>query len=149
MLQYYHSPPVPLLSGPNRLSLTPRSAEARAAAEASEEHDIIRTLLASWYENRYPTLAKQLTTPVPSWIDKLVRQLVALVGGLSLVVPVIMMTFLTSIAARLSIVCCASLGFSIFIGIATKASNQEVLGASAAYTAVLVVFVGTSTAGQR
>lgn len=86
---------------------------------------------------------------MPNWIDTLVRQLVALTGGLSLIIPLIMMTFLTSVAARLSILCCSVFSFSVFIGYATKASNHEVLGAGAAYTAVLVVFVGTSTAGQR
>ena len=58
------------------------------------------------------------------------------------------MTFLTSVAARLSTVCCCVIVFSFLIGLTTKASNQEVLGATAAYTAVLVVFVGTSNPGQ-
>ena len=59
--------------------------------------------------------------------------------------PLIMMTFLTSVGARLAIVYRCVLLFSFFIGIATKSLNQEVLGATAAYTAVLVVFVGTSS----
>ena len=81
-------------------------------------------------------------------VDVLARQIVAFLGGLCLVIPLIMMTFLTSVGARLAIVCCCVLLFSFFIGIATKASNQEVLGATAAYTAVLVVFVGTSSSPQ-
>ena len=85
---------------------------------------------------------------VKAWIDVGARQLVAGAGGLSLIIPLIMMTLLTSVAARLSIVCCCVVGFSGLIGIVTRASNQEVLGATAAYTAVLVVFVGTSSTGK-
>ena len=79
-----------------------------------------------------------------SIIDVLARQIVAFLGGICLVIPLIMTTFLASVGARFVIVCCCVLLFSFFIGIATKASNED-LGTTAAYTAVLVVFVGTSS----
>lgn len=78
-------------------------------------------------------------------MDGVARVLVALVGGASLVVPLIMMTYLTSQTARLIIVSAFVFVFSILVGVATKGTNQEVLGATAAYAAVLVVFVGTSS----
>lgn len=84
------------------------------------------------------------TVAMDSIIDVLARQIVAFLGGICLVIPLIMTTFLASVGARFVIVCCCVLLFSFFIGIATKASNED-LGATAAYTAVLVVFVGTSS----
>ena len=60
---------------------------------------------------------------IDTQIDFVARVLVALIGGLSLILPLIMMTFLTSVAARLAIVCCSVLGFSITVGFATKATN--------------------------
>lgn len=44
-------------------------------------------------------------------IDNCARVLVALAGGLSLIIPLVMLTFLTSVAARLSIVCCCVADF--------------------------------------
>ncbi len=74
-------------------------------------------------------------------IDILARQLIAFAGGLILIIPMIMMTFLTRPDARLIIVCCFVVGFAALIGILTRATNQEVLAATAVYTAVLAVFV--------
>ncbi|CAF9925861.1 hypothetical protein IMSHALPRED_006802 [Imshaugia aleurites] len=105
-----------------------------------------------WLHGRFRTVwSEQIDdekATLDAVVDVLARQIIAFLGGLCLVIPLIMMTFLTSVGARLAIVCCCVLLFSFFIGIVTKASNQEVLGATAAYTAVLVVFVGTSSSPQ-
>ena len=74
-------------------------------------------------------------------IDIFARVLIAFAGGFILLVPVIMMTFLTAHHARLIIACCFVVMFAALIGIFTRATNQEVLAATAVYTAVLVVFV--------
>ena len=60
-------------------------------------------------------------------------------------VPLIMMTFLTTVKARLAIVCCFVFFFAMTVGLITNVSGQDALAATAAYTAVLVVFVGTSS----
>ena len=74
-------------------------------------------------------------------IDIFARQVIAFAGGLILIVPMIAMTFLTAHHARLIIVCCFVVLFAALIGIFTRATNQEVLAATAVYTAVLAVFV--------
>ena len=78
-------------------------------------------------------------------IDIFARQMIAFAGGLILIIPIIMMTFLTKHHARLIIVCCFVLVFAVLIGIFTRATNQEVLAATAVYTAVLAVFITAST----
>ena len=74
-------------------------------------------------------------------IDIFARVVIAIAGGLILLIPMIMMTFLTSHHARLIIVCCFVVLFAALIGIFTRATNQEVLAATAVYTAVLAVFM--------
>ena len=74
-------------------------------------------------------------------IDIFARQVIAFTGGLILIIPMIMMTFLTRPHARLIVVCCFVVGFAGLMGIFTRATNQEVLAATAVYTAVLAVFV--------
>ena len=73
------------------------------------------------------------------------RAVMAIAGGLILLVPVILMTFLSAHHARLIIACCFVVMFAALIGNFTRATNQEVLAATAVYTAVLVVFVAAST----
>lgn len=72
-------------------------------------------------------------------IDVFARQGTAFFGGLTLVVPLSMMTFLTTVKARLAIVCSFVFLFAICIGYLTNFSGQD----APAATAVLVVFVGT------
>jgi hypothetical protein len=59
----------------------------------------------------------------------------------------IVMTFVHESRWRLVIVSIAVVWFAISVALASQASNQELLGATAAYTAVLVVYVG-STSGN-
>ena len=94
---------------------------------------------------RYEDSQQSFAEALEGSIDKMARIIIAYMGGTILVLPLIMMTLFTSVAARLSIACSCVAVFSVLIGFFTKASNQEVLGATAAYTAVLVVFVGASS----
>lgn len=41
------------------------------------------------------------------------------------------------------------LGFAVMLGAFSKGTNHELIGATAAYTAVLVVFVGNSISGGK
>lgn len=52
------------------------------------------------------------TAVVDAVVDVLARQIVALFGGPCLVIPLIMITFLTSVRNRLAIVCCCVFIFS-------------------------------------
>lgn len=73
-----------------------------------------------------------------------VRFLMATVGGLALIVPVLVMSFFPGRNVSLVTTSVAMLLFAAGITLMTKLTPDQVLGATAAYAAVLVVFVGTS-----
>ena len=77
-------------------------------------------------------------------VDVFGRLIMAVLGGASLLVPMLIMTFLKSRTARLVTVSVAVFVFGFILSIGTRASNQELLGATAAYTAVMVVYVGSA-----
>lgn len=77
-------------------------------------------------------------------IDIFARQVIAFAGGIILVIPVILMNFITGRNNALIIMSCFVVGFAVLIGIFTRATNQEVLAATAVYTAVLALFVSDS-----
>ncbi|KAF2094139.1 hypothetical protein NA57DRAFT_80556 [Rhizodiscina lignyota] len=79
-----------------------------------------------------------------SVVDGFGRLIMAVLGGASLLVPMLIMTFFKSQTARLVTVSVAVLLFGIILSIGTRASNQELLAATAAYTAVMVVYVGSA-----
>lgn len=81
-------------------------------------------------------------------IDVISRFLVAFVGGGALLAPMLIMTYHTSQSARLITVCVAVLVFGFLFAIGTRATNQEVLAASAAYAAVMVVYIGSASTGN-
>jgi hypothetical protein len=76
----------------------------------------------------------------------LLRFSMASAGGLSLIVPVLVMANVPGIISSLITTCIAMLIFAIGITFGTDLKADQVLGATAAYAAVLVVFVGTSLA---
>ena len=82
---------------------------------------------------------------VSPFVDTLARFIVAITGGLSLVVPMLIMRLGETLPKSLTTVPVAVILFSALTSLMFKASNVETLGATAAYAAVLVVFVGTSS----
>lgn len=74
------------------------------------------------------------------------RLAMALIGGFALIVPMLIMTLHDT---RLTTLLTTSVFvFAVAVGLAWKmedAKNQEIIAATAAYAAVLVVFVGTGT----
>ena len=78
--------------------------------------------------------------------DLALRFGMASAGGLSLIVPVLIMANVPGIVSSLVTTCVAMLLFAIGITLGTDLKPDQVLGATAAYAAVLVVFVGTSLA---
>ena len=79
------------------------------------------------------------------FVDTLARFIVAITGGLSLVVPMLVMRLGESLPKSLTTVSVAVLLFSTLTALMFKATNVEILAATATYAAVLVVFVGTSS----
>ncbi|KAK5121888.1 hypothetical protein LTR85_004459 [Meristemomyces frigidus] len=101
---------------------------------------------ARWMLYRMPWPLQELTwiNRGRNYTDLFQRSVIAVSGGVSLLVPVIIMTFTTSRAARLIVVSVTVLLFSLFMAVGTPATNENLLTATAAYAAVMVVYVGTA-----
>lgn len=78
-------------------------------------------------------------------VDSLSRLIVAILGGAALLIPMLIMTFRTKQSDKLITVCVSVTVFGVLFAMGTKASNQEVLAAAAAYAAVMVVYIGYAT----
>ena len=82
---------------------------------------------------------------VSPFVDKMARFIIAFAGGAALVVPMLIMNLpSTNKTKSLITVSLAVTLFATMISLAMRASNTEILVATATYAAVLIVFVGTS-----
>jgi hypothetical protein len=72
----------------------------------------------------------------------------AAIGGLLLVVPMLIMANVPGKVSSLVTTCVALVIFSALIALFTELGPHEILATTAAYAAVLVVFVGTSMSSQ-
>lgn len=80
-----------------------------------------------------------------AYADQLmIRFLMALIGGLALIIPMLVMTYFPGKNVSVVTTCTAMLIFAAVITLGTHLAPDQILGATAAYAAVLVVFVGTS-----
>jgi hypothetical protein len=75
---------------------------------------------------------------------RLLRFSMAALGGLLLMVPVVVMATVPGLVSSLVTTCIATLVFAFLVAWRTELGPNEVLATTAAYAAVLVVFVGTS-----
>jgi succinate-acetate transporter protein len=75
-------------------------------------------------------------------VDNFARILFALIGGIFLLTPMVALAYISSKSLILIITVLFVLVFSITLALGSKSSNQELIAATAGYTAVLVVFVG-------
>ena len=71
------------------------------------------------------------------------RFLIAVMTAAFLIASLGFFTKQTSIGAHLVTVSLFILAFAVFLAVCSRATNQEIMGASAAYAAVLVVFVSS------
>ncbi|KAL2864381.1 uncharacterized protein BJX67DRAFT_224098 [Aspergillus lucknowensis] len=81
---------------------------------------------------------------VSTFVDRLARFLVALTGGVFLIVPTIIMTLRPSQTKSLVVVSITVLFFTFVLSFAVRVSNVETLVAAATYAAVMVVFLGAT-----
>ena len=79
-------------------------------------------------------------------MDRLARFVVGFVGGAALIVPMLVMSIKRSQAKSLTTTSVAVVLFAVAMAVGIRATNAETLAATAAYAAVLVVFVGTNGA---
>ncbi len=81
------------------------------------------------------------------FLDALARFIIAVGGGLSLIVPMLVMSFDASRTKSLVTVSVAVVLFALLLSLGFDTDNKDTLTATATYAAVLVVFVGTSSTG--
>jgi len=89
----------------------------------------------------------RLPKEVSTSVDRLARFSVALVGGSFLIIPMFIMAINPDQTKSLLTVSLAVLSFILLLSFGIRVSNVETLVATATYSAVLVVFVGTSGGG--
>jgi VIT1/CCC1 family predicted Fe2+/Mn2+ transporter len=81
---------------------------------------------------------------VSVFVDRLTRFLVAMTGGIFLVVPMIIMTLHQSKAKSLITVSVCIVLFALITALGVRVSNVETLMSTATYAAVLMVFLGVN-----
>jgi hypothetical protein len=81
---------------------------------------------------------------ISPFIDRIARFIIAFAVGASLVVPMVVMLFHPSQTKSVVTVSVSVILFSACLSLGMKPSNTETVAATAAYAAVLVVFVGAS-----
>ena len=93
-------------------------------------------------KDRMPAASRPNAVRISSTVDTLARLAVTLVGGAFLLAPMSALTFISTPKYQLITVVLFVMLFAVVLALgAGNASNQELLGATAAYAAVLVVFV--------
>ena len=75
------------------------------------------------------------------------RFLVAVLAGAFLVIPLIVLSHQSSSETHLITVSVFIVVFSLLVSLASKASNEQTMAASAGYAAVLVVFLANTSSG--
>lgn len=88
---------------------------------------------------------KEPPKDVSPFVDHLARFVIAITGGLFLIVPMLVMAIDTSQKKSLVTVSVSVLLFALALSFGVRTSNVEALVSTATYAAVLVVFVGTNS----
>jgi uncharacterized protein DUF6594 len=78
-------------------------------------------------------------------INIMSRVIIAVLGSAAMLAPILIMTDLSKQKDRVITVSVSVIIFGLVLSFGSRPSNQEILAASAAYTAVLVVYVGTAS----
>lgn len=118
--------------------------------------DVLRNKLRLWLPSRLSYSAQERLyrakefedgkppLEVSPFVDNAVRLIIALLAVLALVVPMWVMTVRPSAAKSLITASIFMVVFACTLSFAVKSTNVETLVATATYSAVLVVFVGTN-----
>lgn len=89
-------------------------------------------------------VSKRPPKEVSFLVDSLVRFILALCGGVLVIVPIVIMVLFPGILRCLIVTGVSVLIFAVVVGFSQQTSNVTALGVTATYSAVLVVFLGLS-----
>jgi hypothetical protein len=120
---------------------SPRDSEACSDLNLQESRDLEHILSLLGYRE-LDTEGRKFRAERKAYTERLIM---GLFGGLALIGPMLIMVLKPSQTASLITVSVATIIFSLVLAkFATDSAAKDVLGATAAYAAVLVVFVGAS-----
>jgi hypothetical protein len=105
----------------------------RSLAYSEEERK--RHILNYYKENKPPS-------QISPFVDRLARFIIAFASGTSLIVPIIIMSLDKSLTKSLVTTSVAVVLLAAFLSFVIRTTNSETIVATAAYAAVLVVFIG-------
>lgn len=100
------------------------------------------SLLADYEEERIPPSQRPIHMFIHSTTDIVARLIISILGGVFLMLPMISLAYTESLLMRQLFVVMFVFLFAVCVTLGSNSSNQELLMASATYSAVLVVFVG-------
>ena len=135
-------------------TLTPKPSVGHASQSSSTEFTIAPTdkSLEHGLHIGPSVVGRKSRHPCPNTAnlaDTVSRFLFGLVTGVFLITPMaVLLGQENNRPAQLATVSISIIVFSLLVALASRASPQETMGASAAYAAVLVVFVSTSNVGN-
>lgn len=87
-------------------------------------------------------VSRPIQHQITAFVDYLSRLLVTIMASLFLIVPMVVLSYVEPKWARLLSASLFVLLFAVYVSLVSKGSNQEMVMSSAAYAAVIVVFVG-------
>jgi VIT1/CCC1 family predicted Fe2+/Mn2+ transporter len=112
--------------------------DAQDDAQDDDEHYEQRTPGVTGLEGVSRPIQHQIT----AFVDYLSRLLVTIMASLFLIVPMVVLSYVEPKWARLFSASLFVPLFAVYVSLVSKGSNQEMVMSSAAYAAVIVVFVG-------
>jgi hypothetical protein len=95
--------------------------------------------------DRAPKQRRLRPLQVSAITDNIARIFMAVVSGILLLVPVIVLSYIETKGYRLLATCLFVLVFAILASVAVTGTNNELVTATAAYAAILVVFLGQTS----
>jgi len=105
-------------------------------------YNLIREDPLAEYDNIYHGIQTSYATWSQGFVNKIWG---AIFGGLSLIIPMVVMTVHSNVQKSLVVSSLSVFLVAMIVGRFSEGSWKDVLGVTAAYAAVLVVFVGTTT----
>ena len=146
---------MPLLSSSLSQHITAGAWRLENQSESQNEHDLSHILAADAHAASEqiripgdPTLlfrGRPYSIDISSSMDQLARILFGLAAGIFLLAPMFALSYIRNKEYCLIVTCLFVVVFVLVVSCATTATNQELMTVTAAYAAVLVVFVGQSS----
>ena len=136
--------------------MNPFNTRYRTLNRGDVKRDVVRELLRKHLHGRLTWSPEERETNYAGYhggeaprtysavVDRAARFVIAVGGGASLLVPMLIMSFDASRDKSLIVVCVATILFALTLSLGFDTGNDDTLTATATYAAVLVVFVGTS-----